>query len=93
MIVSGRYEPVPTIATLFIVYPFSAKHISLNANIEQKRTRYVKGNVDEARRLTSRQACRLSSLQAGKLAGDVSPSIKPDGRWKKEIEERRRLHE
>jgi len=69
MIVSGRYEPVPTIATLFIVYPFSAKHISLNANIEQKRTRYVKGNVDEARRLTSRQACRLSSLQAGKLAG------------------------
>lgn len=68
MIVSGRYEPVPTIATLFIVYPSSAKHISLNANIEQKRTRYVKGNMDEAS-----QADKLAGYQAIKPTYDASP--------------------
>jgi hypothetical protein len=41
----GRYEPVPTIATLFIKYPLSVEHIFNYLLIEQKRARYVKGNM------------------------------------------------
>jgi hypothetical protein len=46
IIVSGRYEPVPTIETLFIKYPLSVKQYLNFHLIEQKRARYVKGNME-----------------------------------------------